>query len=302
MCLFSVIVPTYNRAELIEKTINSIFAQDFQDYEIIVIDDGSTDNTIEILKPYQERIRILQQPNRGAGAARNLGIQYAKGRYIAFLDSDDQWLPWSLTNYEKLIREYQEPSFICGTFINVQIGEHLPLQHESAPIAKYYKDFYSCPDLSLYSFGTCSVAVKTEVIREVGVFSELRSNYEDMDLWLRLGTASGFLLMESPPNAVRWFHGNNICFSQVYNRRGTQLLIDSERHGKYPGDVQRKRDRQDKICALFRAASLTFVREGKIRDGIYIYIETFIWQLQLARFRYLLGLPLIALGKIVKQN
>ncbi|BAZ10116.1 family 2 glycosyl transferase [Calothrix sp. NIES-4071] len=301
MCLFSVIIPTYNRAELIEKTINSVLAQEFQDYEIIVVDDGSTDDTIKILKPYQRRIKILQQANKGPGAARNLGIKHAKGKYIAFLDSDDEWFFWTLANYEKLIREYQEPSFICGSFINLQIGEHVSSNQESsAPTAKYYKDFYSYPGFALYLFTTSSVAVKTQVIREVGGFSE--SGFEDLDLWLRLGTSRGYVLIESPFTAVRWFHDNNICFSEVYNRTGIQSIIETEKDGQYPGGIQRQSDRRNKICTLFRAASLTFIREGKIQDAMYIYLETFIWQLQLARFRFLLGFPLIALGKIMKQD
>ncbi|ACK73845.1 glycosyl transferase family 2 (plasmid) [Gloeothece citriformis PCC 7424] len=301
MCLFSVIIPSYNRAKLIEKTLYSVLKQDFQDYEIIIVDDGSTDNTIEILKQYQKFIRILQQENQGPGAARNLGIQQSKGHYIAFLDSDDQWFPWTLATYEKLIYEYQEPSFICGRFINTQIGETEPIFSKTVVNSKHYGDFYDCSEFLFYSFTTSSVVIKKQILRDVQGFSQIRSNYEDMDLWLRLGTAPGFVMIESPLLCIRWFHDHNICLSPVHNRQGIQLIVEAEKQGQYPGGSQRKSDRRAKICALLRVASVTFVREGKIQDAMYIYAQTFVWQLQLGRVRYLVGLPLITLIKIGGQ-
>jgi len=302
MCLFSVIIPNYNRAHLIEETIQLVLSQEFQDYEIIVIDDGSTDNTMEVLKPYQQNLKVIQQENKGPGAARNLGIKNAVGRYIAFLDSDDHWFSWTLSNFEKIIRQWEEPSFICGAYIYLEIGESVTSQNISTPLATYYQDFYSCPGIPFYSFTTSSVVVKTEVLKEVGGFSEKKSNYEDMDLYLRLGIAPGFVYIQSPPSAIKRKHNSNICFSQIHNRRGTQLIIDSEKEGHYPGGVDRYKERKEKICGLLRAASLTFVREGKIRDAILVYIQTFYWQLESGRFRYLLGLPLMALGKVVNIN
>lgn len=89
----SVIIPTYNRAPFVTEAIDSVLAQTFRDYELIVVDDGSTDNTKDVLLPYGERIRYIYQPNSGVGAARNAGIRCAVGEWLAFLDSDDLWLP-----------------------------------------------------------------------------------------------------------------------------------------------------------------------------------------------------------------
>jgi glycosyltransferase involved in cell wall biosynthesis len=91
--LVSVIIPTYNRGWIVQEAVDSVLAQDFSDYELIVVDDGSDDNTPEILKAYGRQITILHQPNKGVSAARNRGIAAAAGRFIAFLDSDDLWLP-----------------------------------------------------------------------------------------------------------------------------------------------------------------------------------------------------------------
>ena len=112
--MFSVVIPTYNRANLLPKTLDSVFAQTFKNYEVIVVDDGSTDGTQDYLKWSENRITVLTQPNRGPGAARNLGVRHAKGEYIAFLDSDDLWFPWTLQVYAEVVRSENCPSFIAG--------------------------------------------------------------------------------------------------------------------------------------------------------------------------------------------
>ena len=89
----SIVVPTYNRARYVTEAVDSVLAQTFRDYELIVIDDGSTDNTKDVLLRYEGRIKYLYQPNSGVGAARNAGIRCAVGEWLAFLDSDDLWLP-----------------------------------------------------------------------------------------------------------------------------------------------------------------------------------------------------------------
>jgi glycosyltransferase involved in cell wall biosynthesis len=95
--LVSVIIPTYNRGWIVQEAIDSVLDQDFRDFELIVVDDGSDDNTREILRAYGKTITVLHQSNRGVSAARNRGIAEAAGRLIAFLDSDDLWLPGKLT-------------------------------------------------------------------------------------------------------------------------------------------------------------------------------------------------------------
>ncbi len=117
--LVSVIIPTYNRGWCLSEAIDSVLAQDFQDYELIVVDDGSTDNTREILNGYEHEIIVLQQANKGVSAARNRGIAEAGGQLIAFLDSDDVWLPRKLSrqvdffklNPEAVITQTRFPRF-----------------------------------------------------------------------------------------------------------------------------------------------------------------------------------------------
>ncbi|MEW6186166.1 MAG: glycosyltransferase family A protein, partial [Thermodesulfobacteriota bacterium] len=92
----SVIIPTYNRAEFVIQAVESVFKQTFADFELILVDDGSSDETRAALEPYSDCITYLYQSNRGVSSARNLGLKIAQGKWLAFLDSDDLWLPEKL--------------------------------------------------------------------------------------------------------------------------------------------------------------------------------------------------------------
>ena len=116
---FSTIIPTYNRAHLLEATLDSALAQEFDGHEVIVVDDGSTDETPDLLARYADRVCLLRQDQRGPGAARNLGIRRARGTYLTFLDSDDLWFPWTLATFERAIREHGSPSFLVGTEVEL---------------------------------------------------------------------------------------------------------------------------------------------------------------------------------------
>ena len=111
MCLISVIIPTFNRVEFISEAIDSVLSQTYSNFEIIVVDDGSTDNTKQLLTKYGSRITYDFQENKGVSSARNKGLDIAKGEWIAFLDSDDIWLP------EKLSLQMQD------------LEQHVPLLH-----------------------------------------------------------------------------------------------------------------------------------------------------------------------------
>ena len=114
----SVIIPTYNREEYVVKAIDSVLGQKFDDYEFIVVDDGSTDNTKEIVNKYGDMIRYIYQHNSGVSAARNTGIKLAKGEWVAFLDSDDEWRPdYLLTQIE--YGRAESLAFVCRPRISL---------------------------------------------------------------------------------------------------------------------------------------------------------------------------------------
>jgi len=112
----SIIIPTYNRASLLREALESVFAQTYQDFEVIVVDDGSTDGTGEILKDLLDKVRYIRQENLGCGAARNRGMEEAKGEYIAFLDSDDLWMDFKLELQVAILDKMSDVGFLYSDF------------------------------------------------------------------------------------------------------------------------------------------------------------------------------------------
>ncbi|MEQ9552975.1 MAG: glycosyltransferase family A protein [Coleofasciculus sp. G3-WIS-01] len=294
MPFFSTIIPVFNRANLIELTLNSVLNQEFDDQEIIVVDDGSTDNTLDVLAGYGDQIKVLKQENKGPGAARNLGIHHACGKYITFLDSDDLWFPWTLSTYAQVIHQHRLPAFITGTESHLLDEDEmysvcpLPLQ------AKYFPDYYASSQQPLW-IGTCAAAIRSDVLREVAGFTEKRINAEDSDLWLKLGIAPGFVYIHSPPVFIYRRHGNSATANRAQTYRGSYYLINQERNAQYPGTKIRKIERIKILTRHLRPVSLECLRQGDIKKGMKLYRDTLLWHIQLMRIRYLLGLPLIAI-------
>ena len=136
---FSVVIPTYNRADFIAETIQSVLQQDYPDLEVLVVDDGSTDNTAAIVQPLltDERLRYLPRQNAERGAARNYGLAQARGEYVLFLDSDDQWLPPHLSKLHEAIQTQQYPNFIACKFVLERAGRQTPSDVVPLPAGRY---------------------------------------------------------------------------------------------------------------------------------------------------------------------
>src|ERR1051325_1747163 len=117
MPTFSVIIPTYNRSSYLKVTLESVWRQTLTDYEIIIVDDGSTDDTSAYLSQIGERVTVIRQLNRGPGIARNRGAESARGEYLAFLDSDDLWFPWTLETVAQLITSHDRPALIAARLV-----------------------------------------------------------------------------------------------------------------------------------------------------------------------------------------
>jgi glycosyltransferase involved in cell wall biosynthesis len=182
----SVVIPAYNVAPYISETLDSVFAQTFAGYEVIIVNDGSPD-TKELeraLEPYLNRIVYLTQENRGAGAARNAGLRRARGEYVAFLDADDLWLPDYLSEQIKFIREGDYDFVYADALL---FGE--------SPLAgrTFMQIAPSDGEVTFQSLinGRCNVitsgvVVRTRLTLEVGLFDEQLRNSQDFELWVRL--------------------------------------------------------------------------------------------------------------------
>jgi len=301
---FSIVIPAYNRATMIEAALGSVLQQSVQDYEVVVVDDGSTDDTDAVARRFAEKfsqpIKILTQPNSGPGVARNTGIANSTGEYVVFLDSDDVWFPWTLSLFGQAIAKFNQPSFLCGLPIDIRSGDSPSVAGNQPMTLEQYADFYSVPGNPFYRFTTSGVAVRRSSLEKVNRFAT--EGFEDLDLWMRLGTEPGFLLISNPPVVVRRLFGNNLSDSRKYNRSGTDLMINSEKTGRYPGGRPRQRDRRRLLTVLMRAASVQMVGSGDLRAGFSIYSRIFFWSVAQLRFRYLLGLPLQMIAGMVRKR
>jgi len=179
----SVVIPTYNSAQFIVETLESVFAQTYEDYEIIVVDDGSTDNTREVLKPYMSRIRYIYKENGGASSARNLGIKSAEGEYIAFLDSDDLWMPEKLEKQMEYFQTNPDCGLVYSDCIRIDSdGVYLPQSDVYSKVSGYI--FLKL--LEGFVLPTSTVIAKVECFGIAGYFDENLERCEDYDLWLRI--------------------------------------------------------------------------------------------------------------------
>lgn len=199
--LVSVIIPTYNSANYIKEALESVFEQTFQDFEIIVIDDGSTDGTGEILKKYGDRIRSLFQDNSGPASARNKGIRIARGRYIAFLDADDIWLPLKLEKQVGLFhqREYlgMVTTGVCS-FDEKGVFGFSTNKRETLMRGDIARNIFLRSNV-----GTPTVMVRKEVFDKIGLFEENIRQAEDDNMWIRIASHYDVELIDEALTKVR---------------------------------------------------------------------------------------------------
>lgn len=194
----SVVIPTYNMADLVSRAIRSAHGQSYRPEEIIVVDDGSTDNIQEVVAGLGEEIpelRLIRQQNKGNAGAKNTGIREAAGNWVAFLDADDAWLPNRLQSQCQLLQQHPELNWMVGGYYVAveQDGDHRPKEslRISDEVRRGGTGVYD--GLSLLTGGTsvwvCTAAVRKSVLDEMDGFHEPLRGSDDLDLWIRLSLA-----------------------------------------------------------------------------------------------------------------
>ena len=195
MPVISVVIPTYNRAHLIKRAIDSVLSQTYQDFELIIVDDGSNDNTEDIVKNINDdRIRYIRHnKNKGSSAARNTGIENSKGEYIAFLDSDDVWL-------EKKLEKQMKVFSASGPEIGVI---HCGIQYIDYETQKPLKQWIIKDNINEKVFntfgaapGTPTMLIRKSVLMDVGFFDESIPAHEETDLSIRLAQKYKYKLID----------------------------------------------------------------------------------------------------------
>ncbi|MBI4487537.1 MAG: glycosyltransferase [Deltaproteobacteria bacterium] len=190
----SVIIPTYNRWPMLSDAIESVRSQSYKEFELIVVDDGSQDGTVEKLRRYGSRLCLLSQPRRGVAAARNLGVRSSSGRYLAFLDSDDLWQPGKLETQVAFMDAAPEVQISQTEEIWIRKGVRVnPKKRHCKPSGDIFR---ASLDLCLVS--PSAVMMTRELFERVGGFDEAFTVCEDYDLWLRVAVDHRVPLIPEP--------------------------------------------------------------------------------------------------------
>jgi len=230
--LITAIIPTYNRVAHLERAIASVVAQTQPCNELIVVDDGSTDGTVALVDQLAASatipIRLLRQENRGAAAARNSGIRMAKGRLLAFLDSDDWWLPHKLALQTAAMQAHPHVLISHTREIWFRHGQRVNQKKKHDPPGG---DIFAA-SLRMCVVGMSTVMARRELFDRYGMFAESLPCCEDYDLWLRVGCRESFLLVPEAltgkdggrPDQLSTIHRLGM---DVYRIRSLSRLIDA---------------------------------------------------------------------------
>ncbi|MHB8067937.1 MAG: glycosyltransferase family 2 protein [Desulfobaccales bacterium] len=218
----SVIIPTYNRAALVQEAAASVLAQTYRDFELLVVDDGSTDGTPDTLAAYGEEIQVLRLPARGGvSAARNRGIHAAQGEWLAFLDSDDLWLP------EKLARQMAfmaaHPRLLLSQTEETWVRRGLRVNPPRTHCKEGGRIFLRSLERCLVS--PSAVVLHRDLIEAHGGFDESLPAAEDYDLWLRLSWRYEVGLLPEPLIIKRGGHADQLSGQWGLDRYRIQALL-----------------------------------------------------------------------------
>lgn len=197
----SVIIPAYNAAWCVRRALDSVLAQDCRDFEVIVVDDGSQDDTAAVLAGYGEAARVLSKPNGGLSSARNAGIAAARGEYVAFLDADDWWLPAKLSRQVALM-DGQPTLLFCSTRAMVQTpeGGRLP-DWRCGDGHRAALECIFAVNAHVAGSGS-SVLARREAFARAGGFDESLRSLEDIDMWMRLAALGGYACIDEPLTVI----------------------------------------------------------------------------------------------------
>jgi glycosyltransferase involved in cell wall biosynthesis len=264
--LVSVIIPAYNRGWIIRDAIDSALNQKvFREFEVIVVDDGSIDDTPEILRSYQDRIMVLNQSNRGVSAARNKGVDAASGELIAFLDSDDKWLPQKLLVQVDFFSQHPD-ALICQTdelWIRNQLRIN-PKKRHKKPSGDIFES-----SLRLCLVSPSAVMMKKKLFYSVGRFDESLPACEDYDLWLRIGCRHPVYLIGRQLVVKRGGHPDQLSAARGLDQfriRSLSKILDSGILNPMQSDAAVK-TLADK-CAVY---SLGCRKRGRIDEAGYYH-------------------------------
>ncbi|MBD9359867.1 glycosyltransferase family 2 protein [Methylomonas fluvii] len=272
--MITVVVPLYNKASTIERAINSVLVQTVENWELIVVDDGSEDQGAELVSRYNDkRIRLIRQKNSGVATARNVGAKAANSSVLAFLDADDYWATTHLENLEKLITEYPEAVLYGSAYFGVgEDGVARKIKFsgiDELPIRLLITDYFMTVVENGYFLFTSSVAIKKEIFEDLGGFPVGVKSGEDTLTWARLAcqgdvaytkVATSYYML---PNVSLGERKNFLRRPQIPDYVGSELikLLDSS--------IKNKMSLQKYIAYWHRIRAMIFLELNERANGYF---------------------------------
>ena len=216
----SVIIPTYNRGWILEEAVDSVLAQTYTDFELIVVDDGSTDDTRALLQPFGQRIAYVHQDNQGVSAARNTGLRLARGELIALLDSDDLWKPAKLARQVAFFHAQPEAQICQTEEVWIRRGRRVNPKNRHRKASGWIFE----PSLALCLVSPSAVMLRRGLMDAMGGFDVSLPACEDYDLWLRISLRCPIHLIDDALVVKRGGHADQLSAAVGLDRYRIQSL------------------------------------------------------------------------------
>ncbi len=259
----SVILPTFNRDWALKDAIDSVLFQDYPHIELIVIDDGSTDNTNKVLEQYKNKIIVLRQKNKGVSSARNAGIKMSKSKFIALLDSDDTWDKRKISCQIEFFK-HNPKALICQTqeiWIRNKKQVNPKLKH------KKLSGMIFEPSLNLCMVSPSAVMMKRKLFKIKGYFNEDLMVCEDYDLWLRVSSDIPVFLIDKPYTIKRGGHKDQLSGSHSQDKFRIRSLMDIIQSNTLTSDqIKKAKKVLKKKCIIYGNGC---IKRGKKKEGEY---------------------------------
>lgn len=255
--MFSIIIPLYNKEKFIQNTLEKVLEQSFQDFEVIIINDGSTDGGERVVRGIQdERIKYFWQENQGVSSARNKGISLAKYEYICFLDADDEWKENHLISLLETIQKFPNAGMYCSRYvtkINEKKSIHTYLKDITNDYEGYVEDFFHSSLVGRVAL-TSALCIHKKVFNEIGGFDSNISSGEDLDYWIRIALRFPIVITNKE--------------TMVYNFQVSESLSKTKITAKKLPDFNKFREYENKNQSL-----KAFLDIYRIEYALHFHIE-----------------------------
>ena len=262
----SVILPCYNGARWISQAIESVLAQTYKDFELLVIDDGSTDNSREIVSSYlhDRRVRYIYQENRGFSGAINRGIKESKGDFIGFIGQDDLWLPHKLELQTKYLSKHRDVDLVHSSYFAIDSeGRVIGIRNVEIPNVSSKRGLIE--ELFLRNFiGFETVLVKKRCLDEAGLFDERMVGFSDHDMWLRIAGKFNIQGYIGKPLVKKRIHELQLTKVRIEDNLKDEFLLVKKAVDQYPF---LKRIEHKKLASLYYAWGIALLQKGNREDA-----------------------------------